>query len=144
MMDFRKIYDYQPTKLGSSMEIKKHKQEMEQPVDAPSFPPPPPPPPKPSARKINHQDGLIHSNGQAFVAPGIDNRLGNQNIRIREGIKSETLTQEEVIQLAQSRETFNDLKDALVEDGELGKEDKIQLHDTLDKNSEEIYVLKHN
>ena len=143
-MDFRKIYDYQPTKLGSSMEIKKHKKEMEQSVSATSFPPPPPKPPKPPAKKTNHQDGLIHSNGQTFVAPGVDNRLCNQNIRIREGIKSETLTQEEVIQLAQSRETFNDLKDALVEDGELGKEDKIQLHDALDTNSKEIYVLKHN
>lgn len=91
-----------------------------------------------------HRDGIIHSQGKAFVAPKVDNRLGNQNVRIGQGIAGGDLTGSELKELREDKKEFHELKNELASDGTLSKEDRQALNTKLDENSKAIYDLRHN
>ena len=92
----------------------------------------------------NHRDGLIHSKGQTYAAPVIDNKLGNQQNRVGAGIKDGSITKEEAGELRQDNREFQKMKNDLAADGSLSKEDRAQLRGKLDENSQSIYDLRHN
>ena len=89
-------------------------------------------------------DGKIHSTTGAYQAPGVDGRMGAQNVRVKEGVQQGQITQEELKQIGQSKVEFNQTKEALTADGELSKEDRLALNQQMNQQSKEIYDLRHN
>ncbi len=92
----------------------------------------------------NHRDGLIHSKGQTFVAPVIDNRIGNMQARADAGIKDGSITKEESRQLMKDQREFENMKRDLTADGNLSKEDRAKLNAKLNEDSQAIFNLRHN
>ena len=91
-------------------------------------------------QKHDEQDrpqGAIHD-------PGVNQRQANQTGRIVQGVKSGELTHDEAQDLRTERRDIRDLEHTYKSDGTLTKDERQDLHQQLNQQSQEIYEEKHD
>jgi len=76
--------------------------------------------------------------------PGVNERQGNQTARIQQGVKSGELTHGEAQDLRTERRDIRDLEHTYKEDGTLTRDERQDLHQQLNQQSQEIYEEKHD
>jgi hypothetical protein len=76
--------------------------------------------------------------------PGVNERQANQTARIQQGVKSGELTHDEVQELRTERGDIHDLEHTYKEDGTLTRDERQDLHQQLNQQSQEIYEEKHD
>lgn len=76
--------------------------------------------------------------------PGVNERQANQTARIQQGVKSGELTHGEAQELRTERRDINDLEHTYKEDGTLTRDERQDLHQQLNQQSQEIYEEKHD
>jgi Skp family chaperone for outer membrane proteins len=76
--------------------------------------------------------------------PGVNERQANQTGRIAQGVKSGELTHDEAQDLRTERRDIRDLEHGYKEDGSLTRDERQDLHQQLNQQSQEIYEEKHD
>ena len=76
--------------------------------------------------------------------PGVNERQANQTARIQQGVKSGELTHDEAQELRTERHDIHDLEHTYKEDGTLTRDERQDLHQQLNQQSQEIYEEKHD
>jgi hypothetical protein len=76
--------------------------------------------------------------------PGVNERQANQTARIQQGVKSGELTHDEAQDLRSERRDIRDLEHTYKEDGTLTRDERQDLHQQLNQQSQEIYEEKHD
>jgi len=76
--------------------------------------------------------------------PGVNERQVNQTSRIVQGVKSGELTHDEAQDLRTERRDIRDLEHTYKEDGALTRDERQDLHQQLNQQSQEIYEEKHD
>ena len=76
--------------------------------------------------------------------PGVNERQANQTARIQQGVKSGELTHGEAQDLRTERRDIRDLEHTYKEDGTLTRDERQDLHQQLNQQSQEIYEEKHD
>ena len=76
--------------------------------------------------------------------PGVNERQANQTGRIVQGVKSGELTHDEAQDLRTERRDIRDLEHTYKEDGTLTRDERQDLHQQLNQQSQEIYEEKHD
>ena len=76
--------------------------------------------------------------------PGVNERQANQTARIQQGVKSGELTHDEAQELRTGRRDIRDLEHTYKEDGTLTRDERQDLHQQLNQQSQEIYEEKHD
>ena len=76
--------------------------------------------------------------------PGVNERQANQTARIQQGVKSGELTHDEAQELRTERGDIRDLEHTYKEDGTLTRDERQDLHQQLNQQSQEIYEEKHD
>jgi hypothetical protein len=76
--------------------------------------------------------------------PGVNERQANQTARIQQGVKSGELTHDEAQDLRTERHDIRDLEHTYKEDGTLTRDERQDLHQQLNQQSQEIYEEKHD
>ena len=76
--------------------------------------------------------------------PGVNERQVNQTARIQQGVKSGELTHDEAQDLRTERRDIRDLEHTYKEDGTLTRDERQDLHQQLNQQSQEIYEEKHD
>ena len=76
--------------------------------------------------------------------PGVNERQANQTARIQQGVKSGGLTHDEAQDLRTERRDIRDLEHTYKEDGTLTRDERQDLHQQLNQQSQEIYEEKHD
>jgi hypothetical protein len=76
--------------------------------------------------------------------PGVNERQANQTARIQQGVKSGELTHDEAQELRTERRDIRDLEHTYKEDGALTRDERQDLHQQLNQQSQEIYEEKHD
>jgi hypothetical protein len=76
--------------------------------------------------------------------PGVNERQANQTARIQQGVKSGELTHDEAQDLRTERRDIRDLEHTYKEDGTLTRDERQDLHQQLNQQSQEIYEEKHD
>ncbi len=80
----------------------------------------------------------------AIRDPGVNQRQANQTGRIVQGVKSGELTHDEAQDLRTERRDIRDLEHTYKSDGALTKDERQDLHQQLNQQSQEIYEEKHD
>jgi hypothetical protein len=94
--------------------------------------------------KINNGYVPTGGNGRAF-APGLEKRMENQDARTSQGVASGSLSQDELSSIDGEQANYEQmLKDFKGNDGKLGPQERMKLHQELDSISSLIYADKHN
>ena len=81
--------------------------------------------------------------GTATAGP-IKNRMNNQHYRIKEGVASGALTNREARKVRRHHRQIRRMCDYFMSDGWLSRHERRFLNRQLNRNSDRIYVLKHN
>ncbi|MDJ0808809.1 MAG: hypothetical protein QNJ01_01840 [Desulfobacterales bacterium] len=81
--------------------------------------------------------------GTAAAGP-IQNRIKNQHCRINDGIASGALTYREARHLRRHQRKIRKMRHHFLADGRLSHRERRILNQRLNRNSDRIYVLKHN
>jgi len=76
--------------------------------------------------------------------PGVNERQANQTARIQQGVKSGELTHGEAQELRTERRDIRDLEHTYKEDGTLTRDERQDLHQQLNQQSQEIFEEKHD
>lgn len=76
--------------------------------------------------------------------PGVNQRQVNQTGRIVNGVKSGELTHEEAQGLREGRRDIRQTEQAYKADGTLTRDERVDLHQDLHQQSQNIYEAKHN
>ena len=76
--------------------------------------------------------------------PGVNERQANQTARIQQGVKSGELTHGEAQDLRTERRDIRDLEHTYKEDGTLTRDERQDLHQQLNQQSQEIHEEKHD
>ena len=76
--------------------------------------------------------------------PGVNERQANQTGRIVQGVKSGELTHGEAQELRTERSDIRDLEQTYKSDGALTHDERQDLHQQLNQQSQEIYEEKHD
>lgn len=76
--------------------------------------------------------------------PGVNQRQANQTGRIVQGVKSGELTHGEAQELRTERRDIRDLEQTYKSDGTLTQDERQDLHQQLNQQSQEIYEEKHD
>ena len=76
--------------------------------------------------------------------PGVNERQANQTARIQQGVKSGELTHGEAQELRTERRDIRDLEQTYKSDGTLTRDERQDLHQQLNQQSQEIYEEKHD
>jgi len=76
--------------------------------------------------------------------PGVNERQANQTARIQQGVKSGELTHGEAQDLRSERRDIRDLEHTYKEDGTLTRDERQDLHQQLNQQSQEIFEEKHD
>lgn len=76
--------------------------------------------------------------------PGVNQRQTNQTGRIVNGVKTGELTHDEAAELRDGRREIRQTEQAYKSDGTLTKDERIDLHQDLNQQSQDIYEAKHN
>jgi len=76
--------------------------------------------------------------------PGVNERQANQTARVQQGVKSGELTHGEAQDLRTERRDIRDLEHTYKEDGTLTRDERQDLHQQLNQQSQEIYEEKHD
>jgi Skp family chaperone for outer membrane proteins len=76
--------------------------------------------------------------------PGVNERQANQTTRIVQGVKSGELTHDEAQELRTERRDIRDLEQTYKSDGSLTRDERQDLHQQLNQQSQEIYEEKHD
>ena len=76
--------------------------------------------------------------------PGVNERQANQTARIQQGVKSGELTHGEAQDLRTERRDIRDLEHTYKEDGTLTRDERQDLHQQLNQQSQEIFEEKHD
>lgn len=76
--------------------------------------------------------------------PGVNERQANQTGRIVQGVKSGELTYDEAQDLRTERHDIRDLEHTYKSDGALTQDERQDLHQQLNQQSQEIYEEKHD
>jgi hypothetical protein len=76
--------------------------------------------------------------------PGVNERQANQTARIQQGVKSGELTHDEAQDLRTERHDIRDLEHTYKEDGTLTRDERQDLHQHLNQQTQEIYEEKHD
>jgi hypothetical protein len=76
--------------------------------------------------------------------PGVNERQVNQTARIQQGVKSGELTHDEAQELRTERRDIRGLEHTYKEDGTLTRDERQDLHQQLNQQSQEIYEEKHD
>src|SRR5262245_47934641 len=79
-----------------------------------------------------------------FAANPVDRREHNQNVRIRQGVKSGELTRNETRQLIKEETRIRVAERKAKSDGEITSKEAKKLDHFLDKASRDIYKQKHD
>ena len=76
--------------------------------------------------------------------PGVNQRQANQTGRIVQGVQSGELTKDEAQELRTERRDIRQLEHTYKEDGALTRNERQDLHQQLNQQSQEIYEEKHD
>ncbi len=76
--------------------------------------------------------------------PGVRNRQGNQQRRIRQGVRSGELTKSEAIRLEKEQKEIQQEKKEAKADGVVTAEERKDIHQEQNQASRRIYRKKHN
>ena len=76
--------------------------------------------------------------------PGVNQRQANQTGRIVQGVKSGELTNDEAQELRTERRDIRELEHTYKADGSLTRDERQDLHQQLNQQSQEIYEEKHD
>jgi hypothetical protein len=76
--------------------------------------------------------------------PGVNQRQANQTVRIGQGVKSGELTHDEAQDLRTERRDIRELEQTYKSDGLLTRDERTDLHQQLDQQSQEIREEKHD
>jgi Skp family chaperone for outer membrane proteins len=76
--------------------------------------------------------------------PGVNQRQANQTGRIAQGVKSGELTRDEAQELRTERRDIRGLEQTYKSDGTLTRDERQDLHQQLNQQSQEIYEEKHD
>jgi hypothetical protein len=76
--------------------------------------------------------------------PGVNQRQGNQTARVVNGVKSGELTHDEAQDLREGRREIRQTEQEYKSDGALTREERVDLHQDLNQQSQDIYEAKHN
>jgi Skp family chaperone for outer membrane proteins len=76
--------------------------------------------------------------------PGVNERQANQTGRIVQGVKSGELTRDEAQELRTERRDIRELEQSYKSDGSLTRDERQDLHQQLNQQSQEIYEEKHD
>lgn len=79
-----------------------------------------------------------------FAGNVIDRREHNQQVRIRQGVKSGELTRNETRHLLKEEAKIRTMERKAKSDGEITKKEAVKLDRFLDKASRDIYKQKHD
>lgn len=93
---------------------------------------------------IRNNNLVPTQNGRVF-APGLENRMQNQNGRIAQGLASGSISAEEQTALQGSTAAYRaDLAEAKASGGVVGPRERHDLHQQLNGISGQIYGYKHD
>jgi hypothetical protein len=95
-------------------------------------------------QKHDAQDRPVSSVPPAVRDPGVNQRQGNQTARIVNGVKSGELTHEEAQGLREGRREIRQAEQEYKSDGTLTRDERKDLHQDLNEQSQDIYDVKHN
>jgi Skp family chaperone for outer membrane proteins len=96
-------------------------------------------------QKHDEQDRPGASTVPAAVRdPGVNQRQANQTGRIVQGVKSGELTHDEAQELRTERRDIRELEQSYKSDGALTKDERQDLHQQLNQQSQEIHEEKHD
>lgn len=76
--------------------------------------------------------------------PGVNQRQASQSARIVQGVKSGELTRDETQDLREGRRDIRELEQGYKSDGTLTKDERTDIHQTLNGQSQSIYDEKHD
>jgi hypothetical protein len=85
--------------------------------------------------------------GVAAAQPGarsVERRTAQQELRIRQGVRSGQLTRRETVRLRHGQRHIRNMELRAREDGQAGRRERVRLHRALDRQSVRIWRLKHN
>ena len=83
-----------------------------------------------------------HSDYETY--PILSDRAERQKMRIKNGVKSGTLTKKEARKLRKQQKNLANLEEKFISDGFLSRSERKKLKKKRDKASDRIYRLKHN
>jgi hypothetical protein len=91
-------------------------------------------------------NGLIPSGGYGRVkAPGLEQRMDNQNARVAAGVADGSISQRELKGIEKKENRYeNMLRDFKSNDGQVGPRERAELHKQLNMTSGLIYADRHN
>ena len=95
-------------------------------------------------QKHDAQDRPVSSVPPAVRDPGVNQRQANQTGRIVNGVKTGELTHDEAQDLREGRREIRQEEHAYKSDGTLTREERVDLHQDLNQQSQDIYDAKHN
>jgi hypothetical protein len=95
-------------------------------------------------QKHDAQDRPVSSVPPAVRDPGVNQRQANQTGRIVNGVKTGELTHDEAQDLREGRRDIRQEEQAYKSDGTLTREERVDLHQDLNQQSQEIHDAKHN
>lgn len=88
---------------------------------------------------------MINTTNGPVYAPGIQARMENQKRRVTQGVLSGQISKEELGQIKNGAEGFNQkIANAKADDGFVSGTERKELHKSLNKGNVGIYVRKHN
>lgn len=76
--------------------------------------------------------------------PGVNRRQAHQTARIANGVRSGELTRDEALELRVGRRDTHELEQTYKEDGQLTRDERVDLHQQLNEQSRDIYTEKHD
>jgi hypothetical protein len=91
--------------------------------------------------------GTVLLSGAALAdesTPRVDTRQDNQKERIQQGVKSGELTRREAKTLIQGQRKVNRIEKNAAADGKITAKERLRLEHAQDRQSEKIFVRKHN
>jgi len=95
-------------------------------------------------QKHDAQDRPVASVPPAVRDPGVNDRQANQTGRIVNGVKTGELTKDEAQGLRDGRREIRQTEQEYKSDGALTREERVDLHQDLNQQSQDIYDAKHN
>lgn len=95
-------------------------------------------------QKHDAQDRPVSSAPPAVRNPGVNQRQGNQTARIANGVKTGELTHDEAQDLREARRDIRQTEHEYKADGKLTREERVDLHQDLNQQSQDIYEARHN
>lgn len=91
------------------------------------------------------RNGSIRTSEGRVAAPHLESRLIRQDARIGQGLKSGSLSGEELEQVRTQRgEFYGSLTEAKGDDGRVDREERKALHQEMNQMSQALYGFKHN